>query len=250
MEEILPGGNMGGAIRVGDTVRRAAAGWNPTVQRLLGHLHDRGLTGVPRPLGTDEYGRDRVSYLPGVVPRYPLPAWVWSREVLTDAGAYLSHLHQASLGFDVSDAVWQSAVRQPVEVICHNDFAPYNMVFTDRRLSGVIDWDTASPGPRSWDLAYLAYRLVPLADPSTRDAIDSDLGERARRLRLLCAAYGSHLAPADILPVAVARLHDLATFTEARADRGQETVRSHVGLYRRDAAWIIRYADGLCQKSF
>ncbi|MEU8159905.1 hypothetical protein ACIP95_03400 [Micromonospora parva] len=136
MEEMMTGGNMGGAIRVGDTVRRAAAEWNPTVQRLLGHLRDRGLTWVPHPLGTDEYGRDTVSYLPGVVPQYPLPAWVWSREVLIDAGAHLAHLHQASLGFDVSGAVWQSAVRQPAEVICHNDFAPYNMVFTDGRLSG------------------------------------------------------------------------------------------------------------------
>ncbi|MBQ1011112.1 aminoglycoside phosphotransferase family protein [Micromonospora sp. M51] len=249
MEEMMPGGNMGGAIRVGDTVRRAAAEWNPTVQRLLGHLRDRGLTWVPHPLGTDEYGRDTVSYLPGVVPQHPLPAWVWSREVLIDAGAHLAHLHQASLGFDVSGAVWQSAVRQPAEVICHNDFAPYNMVFTDGRLSGVIDWDTASPGPRLWDVAYLAYRLVPLADPSNGDAIDSDLGERARRLRLLAASYGSQLAPADVLPVAVARLHDLAAFTEARADQGQETVRSHVELYRRDAAWITRHADELCQES-
>ncbi|MEU7847715.1 phosphotransferase [Micromonospora parva] len=183
------------------------------------------------------------------MPQYPLPAWVWSREVLTDAGTRLAHLHEASLGFGVSGAVWRSPVRQPAEVICHNDFAPYNMVFTDRRLSGVIDWDTASPGPRLWDVAYLAYRLVPLADPSNGDAIDSDLGERARRLCLLAAAYGLQVAPADILPVAVARLHDLAAFTEARADQGQETVRSHVELYRRDAAWITRHAGDLCRES-
>ncbi|NYH91215.1 aminoglycoside phosphotransferase (APT) family kinase protein [Actinopolymorpha rutila] len=29
----------------------------------------------------------------------------------------------------------------------------------------LVDWDTAAPGPRMWDLAYLAYTLVPLAAP-------------------------------------------------------------------------------------
>jgi hypothetical protein len=244
-EESLPGGNMGGAVRVGATVRRNSAAWSPTIQRLLGHLREHGVTWAPQPLGTDEHGRDSVSYLPGVVPQYPLLDWIWSDGVLTDAGVHLAHLHRASASFDTAGAVWQSPVREPAEVICHNDFAPYNMVFTDRRLTGVIDWDTASPGPRSWDLAYLAYRLVPLADPHNRDAIPSDLGERARRLRMLGDAYGSGLDPARILQVAVPRLLDLAAFTEARADQGHETLRSHVLLYRRDAAWITAHADRL-----
>ncbi|MEU5964584.1 hypothetical protein ABZ777_25545 [Micromonospora parva] len=66
---------------------------------------------------------------------------------------------------------------------------------------------------------------------------------------MLAAAYGAQLAPASILPVAVARPHDLAAFTEARAGQGQETVRGHVELYRRDAAWITGHADELCQES-
>lgn len=244
-EEVLPGGNMGGAVRVGDTVRRGAGAWSPTIQRLLGHLRQRGLAGVPQPLGRDEQGRDRVSYVPGVVPQYPLPDWIWTQDVLIAAGVYLSQLHRAGAGFDLTGAVWQLPVRQPAEVVCHNDFAPYNLVFTGRRLAGVIDWDTASPGPRVWDLAYLAYRLVPLADPANGDALGSDRPERARRLRLLCQAYGSELTPADVLPVAVERLHDLAAFTEDRADRGQEDIRPHAELYRRDARWISTYAGEL-----
>ena len=240
-EEILPGGNMGGAVRVGATVRRGADAWSPTIQRLLRHLGERGLTWVPRPLGTDERGRDNVSYLPGVVPHYPLPDWIWAEDVLVDTGAHLARLHRASASFDTTGAVWQLPVRQPAEVVCHNDFAPYNMVFTDRRLTGVIDWDTASPGPRTWDLAYLAYRLVPLTGPDNQD-----LTERARRLAVLCDAYDPGLDPADILPVAVRRLHDLAAFTAARADQGQEDLRSHVTIYRRDAQWITAYADRLC----
>ncbi|MFI6079381.1 phosphotransferase enzyme family protein [Actinoplanes sp. NPDC051343] len=241
-EEALPGGNMGGAVRVGLTVRRPADVWSPTIQRLLRHLREQGLRWVPQPLGTDERGRDNVSYLPGVVPQYPLPDWVWTQDVLNDAGTYLAKLHQVSRNFDTTGAVWQLPAHQPAEVICHNDFAPYNMVFTGQRLTGVIDWDTASPGPRAWDLAYLAYRLVPLTDPDNGDAISSDRPERARRLRLLCDAYGHGLQPAEVLAVAVQRLHDLAAFIEARADQGQDHLRSHVELYRRDATWITARA--------
>ncbi|MFI6236143.1 hypothetical protein ACIBD9_21525 [Micromonospora sp. NPDC050784] len=62
-------------------------------------------------------------------------------------------------------------------------------------------------------------------------------------LRILCNAYGSEQQPARILQVAVRRLHDLAAFTNARADQGQENIRSHVELYQRDATWITGHAD-------
>lgn len=52
--------------------------------------------------------------------------------------------------------MWQSPTREPAKVVCHNDFAPYNTDFRDRRLTGVIDWDMASPDPRVRDLSYLA----------------------------------------------------------------------------------------------
>lgn len=248
-EEVLAGGNMGGAVRVGASVRRSAGAWSPTIQRLLVHLRHHGLTWVPEPLGRDVDGRDSVSYLPGEVPQYPLPDWIWSESVFTDAARQLAELHAATTDFDTTDAIWQMAAHEPIEVVCHNDFAPYNMVFTDGRLSGVIDWDTCSPGPRVWDLAYLAYRLVPLTDPANSDGPDSHVNQRARRLRLICEAY-SHghiygLEPADVLAVAVQRLRDLAAFTQTRADSGQGDLGNHVDLYRRDAGWITAHATDL-----
>jgi hypothetical protein len=199
-EEALPGGNMGGATRAGATVRRNAGPWSPTIQRLLGHLHDHGVDWVPSPLGFDERGRDSVSFLPGLVPNYPLPHWIWTDDVLADAGRCLAQLHRATATFDTTDAVWQLESRSPAEVVCHNDFAPYNMVFTDGRLTGVIDWDTASPGPRVWDLAYLAYRLVPLTEPQNVEAGPIDPHRRAGRLASLCDAYADGPRPADVLP--------------------------------------------------
>jgi Ser/Thr protein kinase RdoA (MazF antagonist) len=248
-EEALAGGNMSGAVRVGVSVRRRAGAWSPTIQRLLRHLRQHGLDWAPEPLGCDQDGRDSVSYLAGEVPQYPLPDWVWSEDILTDAARHLAQLHAASADFDTTDASWQIPAHEPVEVICHNDFAPYNMVFVDGRLTGVIDWDTASPGPRVWDLAYLAYRLVPLTDPANGDGLDSNVGQRARRLRLLCDSYsrynGHEVGPTALLPVTVQRLHDLAHFTQARAEAGQEDLRSHVDLYRRDALWISAHTKAL-----
>jgi hypothetical protein len=231
-EEALAGGNMGGAVKVGATVRRPAGAWTPTIQRLLAHLRARGLDGVPRPLGTDERGRDNVSYLPGVVPQYPLPGWVWATDVLVDAVTYLARLHEASAGFDPTGAVWRLPVREPAEVVCHNDFAPYNMVFVEEKLTGVVDWDTASPGPRVWDLAYLAYRLVPLAHPANHDAPAGDDHERSARLALVCQTYGHGVTPRQVLPVVVERLYALADFSDARG------LGAHAEMYRRDARWL------------
>jgi Phosphotransferase enzyme family len=151
--EALTGGNISAVVRVGDTLRRTAGPWTPTVHRLLRHLHARGIDWVPRPLGMTEDGREVLTYLPGTVPQYPMPSWIWTDGVLVDATARLRTFHVASRDYDAVDGVWQLPARSPVEVICHNDFAPYNLVFDhDHRITGLIDCDTAAPGPRVWDV--------------------------------------------------------------------------------------------------
>ncbi len=228
---------MGGAVRVGDTVRRTTGPWTPTIHRLLGHLHERGVTWVPRPLGYDDHGREVVTYLAGVVPSYPLPAWIWDDSVLVTAVSRMAELHAATADFDTAGTSWQLPAHEPQEVVCHNDFAPYNMVFVNSDLTGVIDWDTASPGPRAWDLAYLAYRLVPLCDPVRGDGIASPIGEKRRRLALVSSKYGGAATPHDLAKTAIERLHDLAAFTATRACDAPHLL-GHVELYQRDARWI------------
>lgn len=234
-ETRLPGGGMGGAVRAGDTVRRAGGPWTPTVQRLLAHLRAAGVPGVPEPLGVDDRGRDVTGLVPGEVPAYPLPAWVWHDDVLADAAALLRRVHDASASFDRTGATWRLPEHDPAEVVCHSDTSPDNMVFRDGRPVALIDWDTAAPGPRTWDLAYLAYRLVPLG-PAGADAVPVPLAERRRRLELLCREYGG-VRPRDVVPVVPVRLRELARFTRSRAD-GDERLLGHVGLYLDDAAWV------------
>lgn len=252
-EEALTGGNMTAVVRRGAAVHRTAGPWTPTIHRLLDHLAARGVTWLPRPLGMDDQGREVLTYLPGTVPTYPLPGWVWEDHVLTAAGCWLAETHAAARDLDTTGAVWQAPVHEPAEVVCLNDVAPYNMVFDDAgRLTGWIDVDMASPGPRAWDVAYLAYRLVPLSGQGDTGAGAPDVGRSRRRLARLCEAYGVAgdrvpLDPAHVVEVAVARLHDLAAFTAARAAEGAEHVAAHVRVYRDDAAWVERHAAELAR---
>jgi hypothetical protein len=184
---------------------------------------------VPEPLGLDDQGREVLGFLEGEVPTYPMPAWVWADEVIAEAASRLRELHDASLDFPRGGRTWQLPAHEPDEVICHNDFAPYNLVFRAGRLAGAIDFDTASPGPRIWDVAYLAYRLVPLTAPDNPDGTTTT--DRPTRLRTLCATYGD-LDPAAVLTTAIDRLAELADFSAARG------LADHAELYRADAAHL------------
>jgi hypothetical protein len=242
-EEVLSGGNTTPVVRIGDTVHRAAGPWTPSVHGLLRTLRDAGLTQVPEPLGHDEQGREVLSYLPGTVGNYPLPSWIWSETILQEAGSLLRRVHDASAPLASVVATWQLPDHQPPEVICLNDAAPYNMVFNGGHITGLIDLDMASPGPRIWDLAYLAYRLVPLGEYADDCAPDGH--DRVRRLDELIRAYGHDFHPDAVLATAADRLDELALFTDQRAaDTGRGDFIEHAALYRRDRDLLRSQAGG------
>lgn len=235
-EEILAGGNSTVVTRVGQTVRRTAGPWTPTVQALLATLRAAGIEQVPEPLGLDEQGREVLSYRPGTVGLYPLPAWVWTPQILIDVGRLLRRMHDASVGFAPADPVWQLPGHEPAEVICHNDVASYNLIFDDDGLlTGMIDFDTASPGPRIWDLAYAAYRLVPYVEDA--GPLAPTAADREARLELMLEAYGLPVDRDELRRTLVVRLLELAAWTDRRAaDTGDPEFVAHAALYRRDAA--------------
>lgn len=237
-EKPLEGGNMTEVARLGDQVLREAGPWTPTVQRLLAHLRARGIDWCPEPQGWTKDGRETLSYLKGKVPTYPMPEWMYDEAVLTRAGAWMRQLHDATEGYDDPEARWRLAPRKPAEVICHNDFAPYNFVFRGGELVGVIDWDFASPGPRLWDLAYLAYRMVPLMrhENPAAPTVSIDL---AGRLGLLLRAYGADVTVPELLAAIVERLEDLAAFTKGLAvARKSEALNEDAHHYAEDAAYL------------
>lgn len=235
----LSGGNDGVTTRRGDRVYRTAGPWTPGVQRLMRHLRDAGLEWVPEPFGIDDQGREIVQFVHGDVPNYPMPEHVWDEGTLVDSGQMLRELHDATVGYDDPDAQWRQPVHGPVEVICHNDAAPYNMVFREGRLCGLIDFDMASPGSRLWDLAYLAYRLAPLSAPENVEAGPFGIKKQVARLQRLINAYGISYPLVDVLRMAQERLSDLARYSDDAAERtGNAELHAHARLYRSDVEYI------------
>lgn len=241
-EEVLAGGGVNHVVRVGPTVRRPTGPWTPAVHALLGHLAARGFTAAPRSHGVDGQGREMLDFVPGEVPGYPLPDYARSDDALTAAGRLLRGYHDATAGFPApADAAWYFPARGPAEVICHGDVAPYNCVFRDGLPVAFIDFDTAHPGPRVWDVAYAAYRFVPLSEGA------GPVAEQARRLRLFAGAYGLGDADRRLLPdTARARLDHLVRHMHERAAAGNEAFAGHIArgddvLYGVDAAHIRRH---------
>ena len=197
----LRGGNVGGAVRVGATVRRPTGPWTPAVHALLTHLRDAGLDAVPRVLGVDEQGREVLEYVPGDAAdaHDPWPAWVWSDDLLVQVARWLRRYHDAVSSFRPSGAVeWRFGAQTLAhdEVICHHDVAPYNIVVgfdgSGRPvLRCVIDWDVAGPAKPLDDLAFMAWNFLPCYD----EAAHPDT-EVVRRLALLAEAYG--VSPSEI----------------------------------------------------
>jgi hypothetical protein len=247
-EIVLSGGNMTPVVRVGDTVRRAAGPWTPTIHALLRHVRAEGFAAVPEPLGIDEQGREILSFLPGKVATYPLDDLVLGEPMLLRVARALRAYHDATVDMvGLPGAVWQWRAHEPAEVICHNDFAPYNMTFEGGELTGVIDFDLASPGPRVWDMAYTAYRFVPLTDPANPDVPYPGAPAQARRLAAFCEAYGDgRIGPGEVVEAAIAKLRELVEFivrSAAAADPAQQAVleRGDAALYERDIAYLAAF---------
>jgi hypothetical protein len=231
----LTGGNMGTVTRLGDEVRRPAGPWTANIHRLLQAYADAGIEATPRPLGFTADGRERLSFLPGTVANEPV-AWLWSDAVLTDAARLVRRLHDASTPLAPLTDGWRSPVHTPAEVVCHNDVAPYNLVFTDGHVTGLIDFDYASPGPRAWELAYLAYTLVPLNSEPVFTA-----SERSARLNVLVSAYGTTPTADDVLVLVPAKLEELAAFSDRMAtELDNPELHLHASVYRADAARLLQ----------
>ena len=194
-EERLDGGYLGGAVRVGDTVRRVAGPWTPAVHSLLDHLERAGFSDAPRARGVDDQGREILTFLPGetVGSREPWPRWVHHETTLDAAAEWMRRYHDAVATFVPSvDATWRGGgTWEPGLIIGHNDAAPYNAAWDRGSLTGFFDWDFAGPVTREWDLAYAVFSWVPLhARSVVAEEGFTDFAARPRRLRRFLEVYG------------------------------------------------------------
>ena len=233
--EVLLGGGPSHVRRRGNVVTRMAGPWTATVHALLNHLQAAGLL-VPEPFGV-EADREVLRFVLGDVPAEPYGAAVWSEASLVAVGRLLRGIHDATATFRLPRERWQLPTVEPREVLCHNDLAPYNTVFRGGVPVGAIDWDTASPGPRIRDIAYVAYRWVPLQSPGHGGG-PADADDRVRRLALLLSSYGTELSDKEVVAAALDRVREVHEFTAERLSLGDEMVRAHLTLYDADIAYL------------
>ncbi len=248
----LEGGRTGLIWRDGNCVRRPAGPWTPTVHRFLRHLRRAGFSAAPMPLALEE-GEEIVSFVEGRVCEDLADPATGSRAMLASAGALLRRFHDAARGFletDPEEQLWMLPPREPRAIVCHGDFAPYNVVTAGEAAIGIIDFDACHPAPAVWDLAYAVYRWAPLSEPA-QDGVAFGTEEQLRRARLFCDAYGADEEDRRQLPdMIVERLGALLDFMRARADAGDaayaENVEAgHSDIYIRDLDYIGQNRDQL-----
>src|ERR687887_1276859 len=191
-EEVLKGGltNAGRISRVGDTVRRPRRPASPSTWALFDHLERVGFDGAPRFLGTDDRGREVLSYIEGEAAIEPYPEWALTDEALVSVAELLRRYHDAVASFDPAGHVWPDFVPPEFHggVISHDDPNLDNVIFREGRAVALIDFDLASPGSAVWDVACAARLWAPLRDE--RDAPDAVRGRALERLRIFVDAYG------------------------------------------------------------
>jgi hypothetical protein len=210
-EEVpLAGGNVGGAVRAGNTVRRPTGPWTPAVHALLGHLAGR-VPHIPRVLGRDEHGREVLTYLLGSVA--DLDTQTLSLAQICSVASWTRTFHEAVAGFS-HPGPWRFFPVTSPSLIGHNDIAPYNVCFDGDVLVGVFDWDLAGPSTPLLELAFIAWNCVPLWR-------DTGPGNAVQRLRAIAAAYGT-LDARQILNAVPRRIQIMLDWIPAAAAAGDQ----------------------------
>lgn len=249
-EEILTGGNVTDVYRSGDTVRRELKPDSHKIHKLLKHLENKDYSYSPRFLGIDEKGREILSFIEGEAGNYPLKEYIWSNDVLEEIAKMLRLYHDCVSDFTIEEG-WRSIdnTPEPFEVICHNDFAIYNIIFNHKRPIGIIDFDVAGPGPRIWDIAYTLYTCVPLSrvyHSETGEAVYYNALQHAdrikQRVKLFFDSYGKEIDE-GYLDMVLLRLEGLCKTIIRKAREGDIAFRKmidegHVEHYQSDIKFI------------
>jgi hypothetical protein len=152
-----------------------------------------GFPYAPVPLGIDA-DEERLSYIPGTSGKD-----TWPLVAIEDGLVHFAHLlrdyHSAVGTFrPPAGATWAftDAKLAPDQIICHNDFGPWNAVWDGVTPVGIIDWDLAGPGNPLDDVAYALAYVTPFRDDATAlrwHAFDRP-PDRQRRIELFATAYG------------------------------------------------------------
>lgn len=248
-EEMLTGGNVSNVYRLGDTVRRELKPDSYKIHKLLKHLENKGFSYAPKFIGIDEKGREILSYIEGEAGIYPLKKYMWSDDCLIEIAKMLRLYHDSVQDFSFDES-WGllDLTPQPVEVLCHNDFAIYNIIFNHERPVGIIDFDNAGPGPRLYDIAYTLYTCVPLSRLRLSESGEinyynsQDANRIKQRVTLFFESYGIGIEE-GYLEMVLLRLEGLCRSMVRKSSEGDIAFQKmidegHLEHYQNDIKFI------------
>lgn len=168
----LSGGRSASSVtRIGDTVHRTLPSNHEFIHALLLYLEQNGFHEAPKYLRISHKNEQVISFMEGQVPRDNKLSY----EQIAQCIKLLRRFH------DVASNCPLSGIE---ETICHNDFAPWNIIFKRGMPVGIIDFDDCKPGKRIDDVAYFLWTFLDLGNSEISDRY------QISRLVKLCHEYG------------------------------------------------------------
>jgi len=212
-------------IRIQNDIRRPSGQWSKYVAKFLVFLHENGFDKAPKFIRFMDNGDELVSYVEGNVENELSYDLMKSDKVLISAAKLLREYHDVSSQYIqllTGDETWMLAVKDPVEVMCHGDFAPYNTAMIGKKAVGIIDFDTLHPGNRLWDIAYALYRWVPMVDNKNTGCLNNP-GYILKRIGVFMDAYRyKKISYGEIIECIIERLEYLVEFMISKAEDGDK----------------------------
>jgi thiamine kinase-like enzyme len=245
-KEELIGGRIGKIHKIEETVVRPSNLWTKDIHRFLNFLHEEGADFVPKPYGFNEKNEEILSFMPGDVFNYPLPEMFLRDSMVVSAAQLLLKFHNYSEEYVsrlTNNEQWMLPAAYPIEVMCHGDFAPYNVTIVNNEAVGIIDFDTLHPGPKMWDIVYAVYRWIPFKNPNSPDS-HGNLKEQIRKTKLFMDTYGvNSKSKNSFVSVLIKRLESLTDFMRYEANNGNKDVQlnieeGHLQLYLNDIKYL------------
>lgn len=227
-------------FRRGELLHRTSESWTPAVAALLNHLETVGFTASPRHRGYDEEGRQVLTFLPGE--DGPVSwGYLHSDDGLASMARLLRDYHDAVRDYvPAPDALWAdtSGPPGPGQLLCHGDFAPWNLVWRDGRAVGIFDWDFVRPAEPAFDVYYAMDWTVPFRDDQTCQDFHHFpvVPDRAARVEVFLEAYGIDLPRSDVAAGVAEVRRRVARTTASLASRGVQP----------QASWV---AEGLLEEN-
>jgi aminoglycoside phosphotransferase (APT) family kinase protein len=126
----------------------------------------------------------------------------------------LRRFHDTTVGTDLAG---------DAEVVCHNDYGPWNLVWRRGEPVAMFDFDESAPGDRVADVGYAVWKFLNLG------VLTVSPDEQARRLDVFIGTYGDLSADAAVNAVLASqdRMEQTVQHVEEAA-RGVRTERAWV----------------------